>query len=256
MSKLPGKELKDTASHPGTGGEDFHCVSTVDDEFRTQLSPGDQKTWNHYAVAISVVSIVLTIILGCGGAVVAAQSGNIALFGFALNCFLDVLSTGVVLWRFWPSQVNSPTAVLRERERKASLLIAILFVIAALVIVGKSVAGLVRHEAPDNALASLLLACVSCALCLALAWGKLRIGQELCSASMRTDGLNSFGGAVISLGIFASWLVYTSNDHVWYVSFIVALVVAAGMLACGVRLAWKSVKRSPSNEFRRKHDMH
>eukprot|EP00117_Sycon_ciliatum_P001926 scpid50007/ scgid7381/ Transmembrane protein 163; Synaptic vesicle membrane protein of 31 kDa len=249
---------------------EYHCISADDDD--PNLSPnsphsgrssGRLERYQRYAIWLCMVSLGASLSLGVMGFVGSVKTDNDAAFGFALNCVLDFISTLVVLWRFWPQvfgrqrhaaattdcSFHSPTDLLagqqqargqvREwwlRERRATIGIAILFVLAFVAIVCKALADIINGEVPSSGLPTVILAGISAAVFLVLAWVKVKVARVLQSPALRSDGMNSLGGTVISIGVLVSWFVRQHHPHVWYVDAFFALLVGLGMFVYAIRM--------------------
>ena len=232
--------------------KNYECFSVADEAYDvsgakcTQL---EQERWRPHAIALCVVSLATTLGLAIVGFVYSLKVGNDALFGFGATCVLDFLSTAFVLWRFIPSNRGTSAAYELELERIASLRIAILFVVAFCVILGKCVYHLVLKEAPRSDHNIVIISYVSLAVCLILGVAKLALANRLLSSSMRTDGVNSLAGAVIASGAVISYYVYRAQPNIWYISAIFGLAIALCLLLLGVRAILRLRKQRPSDEF-------
>ena len=245
----------------------YHCVYAADDQSpalgaptNSNLRPANRgqtlARYQRYAVLICIVSLVVSILLGVVGFMESVANDNDAAFSFALNCTLDFFSTLVVLWRFWPrssAQQNfnadnthqtsagflpdgESSRVWWVRERRATIGIAVLFILAFVAVVCKALADIINKQIPHSALPALILAGVSCAVFLSLAWLKVKVASVLQSPAMRSDGVNSLAGTIISLGVIIGWLVTRSHPHVWYVNSFVGLLVGLGMFIYAIRV--------------------
>lgn len=234
-------------------GSKYECFSVADEAYDVSGSKAItlplQEQWRPYAIGLCVLSLAATLTLAVLGFVYSVDVGNGALFGFGATCVLDFLSTVFVLWRFLPNQKATSAAYELEQERLASLRIAILFIVAFFVILGKCTYHLVMHQGPSGNKAVLILSYVSLGVCLLLAAAKILLADRLVSPSMKTDGVNSLAGAAIASGALVSYYVYRSHSSVWYISSAVGILIAFVLLVMGVTSVIKLRTRRPSEDF-------
>ena len=95
-----------------------------------------RMTWSQPGVreafVLSWVSLLLTVAAFVVGCAVAAVTSSSATLGFALENAVDFLSSALVCWRFYGGGKSVPEAKLEEREKRASVGIALSFVVLAL----------------------------------------------------------------------------------------------------------------------------
>ena len=110
------------------------------------LVPG--STGVREAYIISWVSLVLTIVGLIVGLVVSVLTKSSATLGFALENAVDGISSVLVLWRFWGGGKGQSEGALAMREKRASVGIAIVFVILAITVGTAGGAGSQRRAGP------------------------------------------------------------------------------------------------------------
>lgn len=215
--------------------QEYVCVSADYDaaDHDLLLTPREAHRYTRYAVWLCSASLALSVMLGFAAITIGIRSHNDAAFGFGLNCGLDFFSTLVVLWRFSPKLTTRDSW---QRERRASIGVALLFVLAFVVVMCKAIMDIVQRKRPASATASIVLACISILVCAVLAWAKFRLSGKLQSPSLRTDGVNTFCGMIIAIGVLVGWFVVQSHPDVWYVDSFVALLVGLGMFLYAVRV--------------------
>lgn len=217
--------------------EGFPCVSPLDDDFllhkEKQIPTQLMDKWRKAALAVSYASVFCAFVIGVSSFVISSLAKSSAAFGFAFDSILDVCSSVVVIWRFCGLAGKTYSW---ERERRACIAIAILFVLSASGIFVRAIRSLVveKHAirfAGIEGISGVSLIVYSC-----LAWMKFSIAEKLHSESLRTDAFNSTSGAGISLGMIISTVVYQANRHIWYLDASVALCIAIGLFVYGMRL--------------------
>jgi len=60
---------------------------------------GEELVWTRHAIAISWVSIAVTLLTGVAGITCAVLYGSMAMLGYGLESFVDVFSSVIVVWR-------------------------------------------------------------------------------------------------------------------------------------------------------------
>lgn len=201
-------------------------------------SPGVRE-----AYVVSWVSMVCTVLAFLVGLIVALSTASASTLGFALENAVDSFSSALVLWRFWGGGESVPEAVLATREKRASVGIAIAFIVLAVVVGSVAISHLSHEEAPSDVGALIGLSTPSMIVFLVLGVIKLHIGQETRSPSMRKDGLCSLCGALLSLGVLIGAGVVSGDKNGWWIDAAVAVVVSAGLLLYGVYTLWKNARQ-------------
>ena len=147
-----------------------------------------------------------------------------------------------VLWRFWGGGSVVPEAILELREKRASVGIAIAFVVLALVVGSVAIEHLTEESELSSIGALLALASPSVVIFFILGVLKLHIGYATDSPSMRKDAACSLCGATLSLGVCVGAGVHR-NSRLWWIDATVAVVVSAGLLLYGLYTLAKNAQQ-------------
>jgi divalent metal cation (Fe/Co/Zn/Cd) transporter len=162
------------------------------------------------------------------------MASSIALFGFGVDSFIEVLSGLVMLWRLRAE--SSGRLPNEEAERRAIKLIAVTFFILAAYVSFESVRDLLAGDRAEASVVGLVLTAVSLAVMPVLAYKKRRLAREMGSASLQADSTETqlcvYLSATVFLGLAANALVGW-----WWMDSAAALVVAAIALREGYE-AW------------------
>jgi len=183
------------------------------------------------AYLISWVSLALTGIAFVIGLAVATSSNSSATLGFALENAVDGISSALVLWRFWGGGHSIPVAELELREKRASVGIAIAFVVLAVTVGGTASAHISEHSVPGNVAALLGVSAPSVVIFAVLGAVKLHLGFATHSPSLKKDAACSLCGALLSLGVCIGTAVV---HEAWWFDAVVALLVSGALLLHGV----------------------
>jgi divalent metal cation (Fe/Co/Zn/Cd) transporter len=161
-------------------------------------------------------------------------AGSIALVGFGVDSFVEVLSGLVMLWRLRAE--SSGLLPNEEAERRAIKLIALTFFVLAAYVSFESVRDLLTGEKAESSLVGLILTAVSLVVMPVLAHKKRQLTQEMGSASLRADSTETqlcvYLSATVFVGLAANALLGW-----WWMDSVAALVVAAIALREGYE-AW------------------
>jgi divalent metal cation (Fe/Co/Zn/Cd) transporter len=122
---------------------------------------------------------------GVVGIVSGVMAGSIALVGFGVDSYVEVLSGAVVLWRL--SKERHGEKVSEAAEHRALRIIAATFFALAAGVAAESVRKLVTGEHPSTSAAGMALTAVSLIVMPVLAKAKGRVGRRLGSHALQAD---------------------------------------------------------------------
>ncbi|MDP8969023.1 MAG: cation transporter [Actinomycetota bacterium] len=112
-------------------------------------------------------------------------AGSIALVGFGVDSYVEVLSGAVIVWRL--SKERHGQAVSHAAEQRAVRIIAVTFLLLAAGVATESVRSLATAARPDESLPGIVLAAVSLVVMPLLARAKRRVGQQMGSRALEAD---------------------------------------------------------------------
>lgn len=113
-------------------------------------------------------------------AILAIRAASVALAGFGLDSLIEIGASIVVIWQL--------TGTAAHRERTAMRLIGGAFMLLAVYITAQAVYVLARGDRPDASLIGIAWTAITCAVMLALAYGKARVGTALDNPVLTTEG--------------------------------------------------------------------
>ena len=150
---------------------------------------------------------------------------------------MDTISSILVLWRFWGGGKTVSEEELATREKRASIAIALTFILLAATVMSVASVHLSEQEAPKDVEILLILAVPSVLIFGTLGGLKLWVGAtfNLDSPSLRKDGYCSVCGAIMSVGVMLGASLDLGGEAVWWLDSTIAIVIAAGLLAVGAR---------------------
>jgi len=189
----------------------------------------------HRAFLVSVVSVAVSTLVVILGTVFAAVGNSPATLGLALENAVDVFSSALVCWRFWGGGNTTPVEVLDQREKKASIAIAMAFIVLAMVVMINASVHVSHQNKSQEAVLLIALAAPCVVIFTVLGIIKIRLGQLIPSASLTKDGACSLLGALLSAGILVGTSVtHYEDDGFWWFDAVLAIVASCGLLAYGV----------------------
>ena len=121
-------------------------------------------------------------ILGIAAGVVA---GSIALVGFGVDSYVEVLAGATILWRL--SKERHGAEVSQAAEQRAVRIIAVTFLILAVGVGVESVRKLLTAQQADESIVGIVLAVVSLVVMPLLARAKRRVGKRMGSRALQAD---------------------------------------------------------------------
>nr|CAB3267047.1 transmembrane protein 163-like [Phallusia mammillata] len=206
-----------------------------------EMSSKIAHRWRTGAVIVSWISIVLTLTIGVIEFIVAKNENSAAAFGLAFSAILDVISSAVVLWRYY----GTYNTFSNRREHISCIVLGCLFIVSAIGIAGKAIFDLLMGETPDmseNGLRVLVItSAVASISCIFLFIIKTVIAKKLASWTIFTDALNSLAGAVVATSMVVTSEVTKDNSYLWFLDASVGLVVSLFLIIYGLWLLTKHV---------------
>lgn len=112
-------------------------------------------------------------------------AGSIALIGFGVDSYVEVLSGAVIVWRL--SKERHGAELSERAEHTALRIIAVSFGLLAVGVAAESVRSLAVGARPDESLVGIGLAAVSLVVMPLLARAKRRVGERLGSQAVVAD---------------------------------------------------------------------
>jgi len=189
------------------------------------------------ALALSVISIGWSGIVGCIAVYAAAASGSLSLLGFGVDAVIDAIASGTLVWRFL-AESSQPERAARV-EQRAERVIGWALIALAVYLAAASVRSLLSESHPQASQVGFVLIVVSVIVLPGLAIAKNRVAGRLGSGSLRADSVLTGVAAVLAAINLAS-LALADLLGFWWADAIAALLVAAIL----VREGWSSARAS------------
>lgn len=184
------------------------------------------------ALRVSWVCVGWSLVSGIASLVVGLTAGSLSLGGLGASVLVDVISSGVLIWRF--RRERGAGEFPEAAERRAQLVAALGLVVIAVVLAASSIQHLVTSAHPQSPAVALALAAANLVVLPLLARWKYRVANEVDSLALRTDahitmvGTSTSALSLIGLGVDRAfgW---------WWADAVAALLIAAVALDQGRR---------------------
>lgn len=172
---------------------------------------------------------------GIVGIASGLAAGSIALVGFGVDSYVEVLSGAVVLWRL--SKERHGEALSEAAERRALRIIATTFFVLAAGVAAESVRKLITGEHPSASAVGIALTVVSLVVMPLLARAKRKVGRELGSHALQADATETVLCVWLSAIVLAGLLLNAAFGW-WWADPVAALGIVSVAAREG-REAWK-----------------
>jgi divalent metal cation (Fe/Co/Zn/Cd) transporter len=190
---------------------------------RLAVTPG-RRVYLTRALQLTGFTVGWNVLEGVVAIGAGAIASSMALVGFGVDSFIEVLSGLVMLWRLRAETAGRLPN--EEAERRAIKLIAITFFILAAYVSFESARDLLTGDKAEASMVGLVLTAVSLVVMPVLAYKKRRLAREMGSASLQADSTETqlcvYLSATVFLGLAANALFGW-----WWMDSVAALVVAA-----------------------------
>jgi len=172
---------------------------------------------------------------GIVGIASGLAAGSIALVGFGVDSYVEVLSGAVVLWRL--SKERHGQALSEAAEHKALRIIAGTFFALAAGVAAESVRKLATGDHPSASAVGVALTVVSLIVMPLLARAKRKVGRQLGSHALQADATETVLCVWLSAIVLAGLLLNATLG--WWWADPVAAFGVVSVAAREGRQAWK-----------------
>jgi divalent metal cation (Fe/Co/Zn/Cd) transporter len=136
---------------------------------------------------LSILSIVISAVVGGAGVIVALTSGSLSLLGFGFDAAIDSAASVALVWRF---MCEGRAALRAERvERIAEGIVGAVLISLGAYLAVSAIRALTAHEHPEPTLPGTAILIVSLVILPPLAVAKYRTARRLESGALRADSI-------------------------------------------------------------------
>jgi divalent metal cation (Fe/Co/Zn/Cd) transporter len=202
----------------------------------SSLSKEDERTTRHALITLNIISIFVSTVCGIITFFLAVEEQSASALGFAVDTILDVLSFGIIIWRFTSSHDQA------KREMYVLRILAVLFFLSGLGVFIDSILDVHNriHPIPNQYLA--IAVGIQMFVFLCLAFGKYTIAKKLNVISAYSDAFNTLISALMAFSVAISTTIYNSTAKVWYLDPVIGMFISAMIMVYGVWMMLKSLK--------------
>ena len=169
------------------------------------------------------------------GAGVAARS--LSLITFGADSLIELVSAGVLLWRLNVELRQGAAFPERVEHRARRIRAALLFVLAAYVVVSAAY-GLWRREGQEFSTPGLVLTILAIPVMWWLARAKMRVAAQIGSRALRADAVESITCSYLSGVVVVGLLIQLLMPRWWWVDSVTSLAIVVLLIREGCE-AWK-----------------
>jgi divalent metal cation (Fe/Co/Zn/Cd) transporter len=189
---------------------------------------------------LSIVWMVIEAAVAIGSGVLAH---SLSLVAFGADSIIELVAGVVLLWRLTIEARGESLARVKRAEIISSWVVGIALFLLAVYIVVTSVAKLWTHQGAESTYLGIALAIASGIIMPYLARAKKRIGAEIGSKALRSDGACSIVCAYMAWTVLAG-VVLTALLGWWWIDSIAALALVYFV----VKEGWEAVQEARGNE--------
>lgn len=175
------------------------------------IAPEHERPLYRLALWLAVVSIVYNLVEGIVATWFGAQEETLALFGFGIDSFIEMISAVGIAHMVWRIE-KSPHSERTRFETLALQITGVCFYLLAAGLVVGAAASVIYQSTPQTTLAGTIIAVISLGVMWALLAAKLRVGRKLNSAPIIADARCTLACMWMSGVLLASsFLYYTTG---------------------------------------------
>ncbi|MBI5100939.1 MAG: cation transporter [Nitrospirae bacterium] len=172
------------------------------------ISPGqDRAHFYRWASALALITIFYNIMEGCVSVFFGLQDETIALFGFGLDSFVEVVS-GIGIWHMVRRMRRSDHINHDGFERRALRITGGAFYVLAAGLAVTSALNIYRGNRPETAFWGIVVSVISILSMWALVHYKMKIGKQYNSQALMADANCTKACMYLSIILFVSSLGY------------------------------------------------
>lgn len=194
----------------------------------TALPLGEKRLYN-IAFWLAIFTIIYNLIEGIIATFFGFEDETLALFGFGLDSFIEMISGMGIAYMIIRIQRN-PNSERSEFERTALKVTGYSFYALVVGLTISSITNLITAHKPETTMWGVIISSISILVMLGLIYGKIKVGKELNSAAILADA------SCTKICIYMSCILLISSGIYELTGFIYA--DAIGTLG----LAWFSLQ--------------
>jgi len=191
------------------------------------------------AYGLSLFTIFYNIIEGIVSMLLGYQDETLALFGFGVDSFIEVMS-GIGITVMILRIRQNPNSAITSFEKRALRITGTAFYLLSVGLLAGIIVNLINHHKPETTLWGIIISLVSIAVMVWLMNAKKKVGKQLNSEPIIADSNCTKVCVYMSLVLLASSLIYELTGFAY-----VDVIGAAGLIYFSIsegREAWEKAK--------------
>ncbi len=177
------------------------------------MEPSESKLFKQ-AFVLSLFTIFYNIAEGIISMYFGYQDETLALFGFGVDSFIEVLS-GIGIAVMIIRIRKNPSSTRSDFEKTALKITGVSFYILSAGLLAGIVLNLISQHKPETTLWGVIISLISIAVMIWLMYAKKRIGKKLHSDPIIADANCTRVCVYMSLVLLASSLIYELTGFIW-----------------------------------------
>jgi divalent metal cation (Fe/Co/Zn/Cd) transporter len=151
----------------------------------------DRQAGLRHALRLEYLTVGWNLLEGLLAVVVALRAGSVALFGFGVDSFVELLSGAILIWRLRADDSAADDHGRLHLDLRALRLVGLSFFLLAAYVAFDASQALLRAERPDPTYVGLGITLVSIVVMLWLGRAKRRLAASLGSRALLADAFQT-----------------------------------------------------------------
>jgi divalent metal cation (Fe/Co/Zn/Cd) transporter len=197
---------------------------TNEGEYTLTMNDSEAARYLKTAIILSIITIAYNIVEGIVSVIFGYADETIALFGFGVDSFVEVVSGIGIYHMVWRMRLN-PVSERDRFEKQALYVTGVSFFILALGLVIGSVLNVIYNVKPDTTIPGVIVSAISIITMRALYAYKMKVGTKLCSDPIIADANCTKTCLYLSFILLASSILYDFS-RIRYIDIVGGLGIA------------------------------
>ena len=173
-------------------------------------------------ILVEWLSAAWMVLEAIAAVVAGVLAHSVALIAFGADSIIELVAGAAILWRLYVEAKGGSANRVEHAERLASWIVGVSLLALALYIVVASAVSLFAHSRPEASALGIAVAAASSVFMPILAVAKKRIGRNVCSKALVSDGSCSMVCAYMSWILLAG-VAATTLFGWWWADSVAAL---------------------------------
>jgi divalent metal cation (Fe/Co/Zn/Cd) transporter len=168
----------------------------------------EEHRYFRYSLWLSIFTVAANLVEGLASTLIGFQDETLALFGFGIDSFIEVISAMGITWMILRIR-RSPDSSRSSFEVTALRVTGISFYLLTAGLVGTTILNFVQGSRPESTRWGIVISLISITVMIGLVWAKLKVGRRLGSDAIIADANCTRACIYMSLVLLASSLIYS-----------------------------------------------